>query len=62
MKKLKSTFMVGLLLAVYFSNAIAAEFSQVRPTAETLLELPVTDWLSNGGDLYNRNFFSSDPN
>ena len=37
MKKLKSTFMVGLLLAVYFSNAIAAEFSQVRPTAETLL-------------------------
>ena len=48
--------MVGLLLAVYFSNAIAAEFSQVRPTAETLLELPVTDWLSNGGDLYNRNF------
>ena len=56
MKKLKSTFMVGLLLAVYFSNAIAAEFSQVRPTAETLLELPVTDWLSNGGDLYNRNF------
>ena len=56
MKKLKSTFMVGLLLAVYFSNTIAAEFSQVRPTAETLLELPVTDWLSNGGDLYNRNF------
>ena len=56
MKKLKSTFLVGLLLAVYFSNTIAAEFSQVRPTAETLLELPVTDWLSNGGDLYNRNF------
>ena len=34
----------------------AAEFSQVRPDADALMQLPVTEWLTNGGDLYNRNF------
>ena len=34
----------------------AAEFSQVRPDADALMQLPATEWLTNGGDLYNRNF------
>ena len=38
------------------AQGTAAEFSQVRPDADSLMQLPETDWLTNGGDLYNRNF------
>ena len=55
MKKLQPMLLV-LLLSFYFPFSQAAEFSQVRPDADTLLELPTNDWLTNGGDLYNRNF------
>ena len=55
MKKLQPMLLL-LLLSFYLSSLQAAEFSQVRPDADTLLELPTNDWLTNGGDLYNRNF------
>ena len=55
MKKLQPMLLV-LLLSFYLPFSQAAEFSQVRPDADTLLELPTNDWLTNGGDLYNRNF------
>ena len=41
---------------ICISTSQAAEFSQIRPDADTLMQLPVSSWLSNGGDLYNRNF------
>ena len=34
----------------------AAEFSQARPSPEELMQLPMNNWLTNGGDLYNRNY------
>ena len=39
-----------------YAQGQAAEFSQVRPDSGALKQLPVTEWLTNGGDLYNRNF------
>ncbi len=48
-----------LILSSSFTSQFtsqAAEFSQIRPDAETLSALPTTDWLTNGGDLFNRNF------
>jgi glucose dehydrogenase len=55
MKKLQPMLLL-LLVSFCLSFSQAAEFSQVRPDADTLLELPTNDWLTNGGDLYNRNF------
>ena len=34
----------------------AAEFSQPRPSSDELVQLPEQNWLTNGGDLYNRNY------
>jgi len=56
MKNFKRQLLAGLLLSICLSSAQAAEFSQIRPDADTLMQLPVSNWLSNGGDLYNRNF------
>jgi len=50
---------VFLSAILFFSPPLivqAAEFSQPRPDEETLSQLPTTDWLTNGGDLFNRNF------
>ncbi|MDP6415062.1 MAG: PQQ-binding-like beta-propeller repeat protein, partial [Gammaproteobacteria bacterium] len=49
-------FLAGILLLSSSFAVQAAEFSQIRPDAETLSELPTTEWLTNGGDLFNRNF------
>ena len=52
--------LVGMLILGASSTsrftAQAAEFTQIRPDQETLSALPTTDWLTNGGDLFNRNF------
>ena len=56
MKITQHRFLTVLLFGIYLSSSQAAEFSQVRPDADTLMQLPVSNWLSNGGDLYNRNF------
>jgi PQQ-dependent dehydrogenase (methanol/ethanol family) len=48
--------LAGLLVLCSSLTANAAETSQVSPDVETLLELPTADWLTNGGDLFNRNF------
>ena len=56
MKITQHRFLAVLLFGIYLSSSQAAEFSQVRPDADTLMQLPVSNWLSNGGDLYNRNF------
>ena len=48
--------LAGILILSSALAAQAAELSQNRPDAETLSELPTTDWLTNGGDLFNRNF------
>ena len=56
MKMTQHRFLTVLLFGIYLSSSQAAEFSQVRPDADTLMQLPVSNWLSNGGDLYNRNF------
>jgi len=48
-----------LVLSLSFTSQFAsqaAEFSQITPDQETLSELPTADWLTNGGDLFNRNF------
>ena len=50
------TLLAGILILSSSLAAQAAEFSQIRPDAETLSELPTTDWLTNGGGLFNRNF------
>ena len=51
---------ISLFVSAVFSLSYAAEFSQVRPSAEEQLQLPTEDWLTNGGDLFNRNFSSLD--
>jgi quinohemoprotein ethanol dehydrogenase len=51
-----SNLLAGLLVLCSSLTANAAETSQVSPDVETLLELPTADWLTNGGDLFNRNF------
>ena len=56
MKMTQHRFLTVLLFGIYLSSSQAAEFSQVRPDADALMQLPVSNWLSNGGDLYNRNF------
>ncbi|MEZ7831992.1 MAG: PQQ-binding-like beta-propeller repeat protein, partial [Gammaproteobacteria bacterium] len=56
MKIIQHRFLTVLLFGIHLSSSQAAEFSQVRPDADTLMQLPVSNWLSNGGDLYNRNF------
>ena len=48
--------LAGLLILSSLFTSQAAEFSQIRPDEETLSELPTTNWLTNGGDLFNRNF------
>ena len=48
--------LAGILILGSALPSQAAEFSQSRPDQETLSELPTTDWLTNGGDLFNRNF------
>ena len=48
--------LIGLLVLSSPFILQAAEFSQIRPDEETLSELPTTNWLTNGGDLFNRNF------
>ena len=48
--------LTGLLILSSPFISQAAEFSQIRPDEETLSELPTTNWLTNGGDLFNRNF------
>lgn len=50
----------GIVFLAAGFNIQAAEFSQVRPDAETLSALPTIDWLTNGGDLFNRNFSALD--
>ncbi len=50
------TLLAGILILGSASALQAAEFSQSRPDQETLSELPTSDWLTNGGDLFNRNF------
>lgn len=52
---LSGILILGSSLTTQFTSH-AAEFSQIRPNAETLSALPTTDWLTNGGDLFNRNF------
>ncbi|MCH7672033.1 MAG: PQQ-binding-like beta-propeller repeat protein, partial [Proteobacteria bacterium] len=52
---LAGILILGSSLTTRFTSQ-AAEFSQIRPDAQTLSELPTTDWLTNGGDLFNRNF------
>ncbi len=56
MKKFTLIVLGGLLTVGFVSAAEAAEFSQTRPDADTLSKLPTTDWLTNGGDLFNRNY------
>lgn len=56
MNFVRSTAVVGLLALIGSQFPQAAEFSQVRPDEDSLMELPVEAWLTNGGDLYNRNF------
>jgi alcohol dehydrogenase (cytochrome c) len=53
LKKTIVTLFVGLMVSI---PTLAAEFSQIRPNADALMQLPVKNWLTNGGDLYNRNF------
>ncbi|MEE3301244.1 MAG: hypothetical protein VX197_08470, partial [Pseudomonadota bacterium] len=48
--------LIGLLVLSSPFILHSAEFSQIRPDEETLSELPTTNWLTNGGDLFNRNF------
>ena len=56
MNKHIPAFLAAILILSSALAAQAAEFLQSRPDAETLSELPTTDWLTNGGDLFNRNF------
>ena len=56
MTRLHAAIAAGLLTLWPLLPAAAAEFSQIRPDAQTLSELPTSDWLTNGGDLFNRNF------
>tara|TARA_B100001059_G_scaffold94788_1_gene94047 strand:+ start:2688 stop:4715 length:2028 start_codon:yes stop_codon:yes gene_type:complete len=49
---------VSILINTIYPFSYAAEFSQVRPSAEEQLQLPAESWLTNGGDLFNRNFSS----
>ena len=53
-----NSLLPGLLAVVItFGSALASgAVAQGSPDQETLLELPTTDWLTNGGDLFNRNF------
>ena len=60
MFKPRSIQLAGILVFAAGLSAHAAEFSQVRPDAETLSALPTIDWLTNGGDLFNRNFSALD--
>ena len=56
MNKLLLALLAGSLILSSSFTAQAAEFSQINPGQETLSELPTSDWLTNGGDLFNRNF------
>ena len=55
-----NNYMPATLAGLFILNSLftsqAAEFSQIRPDEETLSKLPTTNWLTNGGDLFNRNF------
>ena len=52
----RPALLAGILLLSSASALQAAEFPQGTPDQETLSQLPTTDWLTNGGDLFNRNF------
>ena len=56
MNKHIPALLAAVLIVSSALAAQAAEFLQSRPDAETLSELPTTDWLTDGGDLFNRNF------
>lgn len=56
MNKHLLVLLAGIFALTSSFTAPAAEFSQIDPDQETLLELPTSDWLTNGGDLFNRNF------
>ncbi len=60
MSKNRLIQLAGILVFAAGLSTYAAEFSQVRPDAETLSALPTIDWLTNGGDLFNRNFSALD--
>ena len=46
--------LAGILILSSALALQAAEVAQSRPDQETLSQLPTTDWLTNGGDLFNR--------
>ena len=47
--------LLGVVLS-FGSVLVSGVVAQSSPDQETLLQLPTTDWLTNGGDLFNRNF------
>ena len=52
----RTALLAGILILGSALALQAAEVTQSRPDAETQSQLPTTDWLTNGGDLFNRNF------
>jgi alcohol dehydrogenase (cytochrome c) len=58
MKVLKIITLLAIYFYIFIFSASAAEFSQTRPSTEELQKLPGDSWLTNGGDLYNRNYSS----
>ena len=43
----RNTLVLTWVMAL-FAQSQAAEFSQVRPDADVLMQLPVNEWLTNG--------------
>ena len=56
MNYFRNTTLAGLLALFTGQAAQPAEFSQVRPDENAMMQLPTENWLTNGGDLFNRNF------
>ncbi|HIK98668.1 MAG TPA: hypothetical protein EYG13_03860, partial [Dehalococcoidia bacterium] len=52
----RPALLAGILILSSASASRAADFPQNSPDEQTLSELPTTNWLTNGGDLINRNF------
>ncbi len=52
----RPALLAGILILSSASASQAADFPQNSPDEQTLSELPTTNWLTNGGDLFNRNF------
>ena len=48
MSFLRRNTLVLIWVMVLSAQGQAAEFSQVRPDADVLVQLPVNEWLTNG--------------